>query len=188
MARKKKGSLELSINAIVIMILAVTLLGLSLGFIKGLFNKAGSGLNQGAQEMSNMQMDELEKSGALVSLKERNMEVKASSPYEFFIGIRNNLDSDTTFGIGFKCISKQGETSGCGTSLSAEDFNKWFQTFNSVKIGKNKGKSIKVKLVAGEAGDYMAQLVVCKDGNAPTNGNCNSNQEYETIDFYLTVK
>ncbi len=37
---KKKGSLELSINAIVILVLAITLLGLGLTFIRGLFGKA----------------------------------------------------------------------------------------------------------------------------------------------------
>ena len=34
----KKGSLELSINAIVILIMAITMLGLGLGFMKGLFS------------------------------------------------------------------------------------------------------------------------------------------------------
>ncbi len=38
--KSKKGSLELSINAIVILVLAITLLGLGLTFIRGLFGKA----------------------------------------------------------------------------------------------------------------------------------------------------
>ena len=37
--RNKKGALELSINAIVIVILAMTLLGLGLGFVRGMFGK-----------------------------------------------------------------------------------------------------------------------------------------------------
>ena len=35
--KKKRGSLQLSINAIVILILAITMLGLGLSFIKGIF-------------------------------------------------------------------------------------------------------------------------------------------------------
>ena len=35
----KKGALELSINAIVILIIAITMLGLGLGFVRGMFGK-----------------------------------------------------------------------------------------------------------------------------------------------------
>src|SRR3989338_3235835 len=38
----KRGSLSLSVNAIVVLILAVTMLGLSLGFIRGMFGKASN--------------------------------------------------------------------------------------------------------------------------------------------------
>ena len=36
---RKKGSLNLSVNAIVVLILAITMLGLGLGFMKGMFGK-----------------------------------------------------------------------------------------------------------------------------------------------------
>ena len=39
MRRNKKGALELSMNAVVILILAITLLGLALAFIKGMFSQ-----------------------------------------------------------------------------------------------------------------------------------------------------
>ena len=38
----KKASLEMSIQAIVIVVLAMTLLGLGLGFIRGMFKNIGS--------------------------------------------------------------------------------------------------------------------------------------------------
>ena len=41
----KKGSLDLSINAIVILVLAITMLGLGLGFTKGMFAKFASKLD-----------------------------------------------------------------------------------------------------------------------------------------------
>ena len=40
----KKASLELSINAIVILVLAITMLGLGLGFTKGMFGQLKSQL------------------------------------------------------------------------------------------------------------------------------------------------
>ncbi len=44
MRRTKKGSLNLSINAIVVLILAIAMLGLGLGFIRGIFEKAQEGI------------------------------------------------------------------------------------------------------------------------------------------------
>ena len=41
----KKGSLELSVNAIVILILAITMLGLGLGFMKGMFGKVSQNVD-----------------------------------------------------------------------------------------------------------------------------------------------
>ena len=35
----KKGAFQLSVNAIVVLILAIVLLGLGLGFVKGMFGK-----------------------------------------------------------------------------------------------------------------------------------------------------
>ena len=43
---RKKGSLNLSVNAIVILILAITMLGLGLGFVKGMFGKVSGQLEE----------------------------------------------------------------------------------------------------------------------------------------------
>ncbi len=52
---RKKGSLNLSMNAIVILILAITLLGLGLSFMRGLFKQMEGKVNEAvsAQELSN---------------------------------------------------------------------------------------------------------------------------------------
>ncbi|MFH1408697.1 MAG: hypothetical protein ABIH34_02215 [Nanoarchaeota archaeon] len=42
----KRGSLSLSINAIVVLIMAITMLGLGLGFIKGMFGKVSQNVEQ----------------------------------------------------------------------------------------------------------------------------------------------
>jgi len=41
----KNGSLELSVNAIVVLILAITMLGLGLGFMKGMFGKVSQNVD-----------------------------------------------------------------------------------------------------------------------------------------------
>lgn len=42
----KKAAIELSVTAIVVLILAIVILGLALGFIKGMFGKAAKGIEQ----------------------------------------------------------------------------------------------------------------------------------------------
>lgn len=44
--RRKKGSLNISVEAIIILIFAITMLGLGLGFIKGMFAKVSTQLEQ----------------------------------------------------------------------------------------------------------------------------------------------
>ncbi|MBN1502960.1 hypothetical protein JW930_05440 [Candidatus Woesearchaeota archaeon] len=52
MVRKsKRGSLNLSINAIVVLILAITMLGLGLGFIRGTFKSATEGIGKSLQSI-----------------------------------------------------------------------------------------------------------------------------------------
>lgn len=44
--RRKKGSLNISVEAIIILIFAITMLGLGLGFIRGMFSKVSTQLEQ----------------------------------------------------------------------------------------------------------------------------------------------
>ncbi len=46
MSKKKKGAIELSITAIIILILAIVVLGLALGFIRGMFGKVTKQIDQ----------------------------------------------------------------------------------------------------------------------------------------------
>jgi len=48
--RNKKGALALSINAIVILIIAITMLGLALGFTRGMFGKISTQIEEKVSE------------------------------------------------------------------------------------------------------------------------------------------
>src|SRR3989338_9453323 len=43
---QKKGAIELSVTAIIVLILAIVMLGLGLGFIRGMFGKVSTQLEQ----------------------------------------------------------------------------------------------------------------------------------------------
>ena len=58
-ALKKRSSLNLSINAIVVLILAITMLGLGLGFIRNVFGSTTENFEQVSQQIKDMAITEI---------------------------------------------------------------------------------------------------------------------------------
>lgn len=86
----KKGALELSITAIVVLIIAITLLGLAIFFIKNLF-KGGTEIFTGELAKIKEQLrTNLEESGELfVFSVGSELEIKKGEPQKFYMGVRN---------------------------------------------------------------------------------------------------
>ncbi|MBW3012000.1 hypothetical protein KY311_02360, partial [Candidatus Woesearchaeota archaeon] len=59
----KKASLSLSINAIVVLILAITMLGLGLAFMRGTFGKVTEQFGEISGEVQKDMIDRLKQSG-----------------------------------------------------------------------------------------------------------------------------
>ncbi len=105
MRRNKKGALELSITAIVVLIIAITLLGLAIFFIKNMF-KGGTELIGGEfAKIKDQLRKNMEESGDLVVMdKGTELEVKRGSPFPFHIGVRNNAPQTRCFRISMECV------------------------------------------------------------------------------------
>ena len=105
MRRNKKGALELSITAIVVLIIAITLLGLAIFFINNMF-KGGTELIGGEfAKIKDQLRKNMEDSGELVVMdKGTELEVKRGSPFPFHIGVRNNAPQTRCFRISIGCV------------------------------------------------------------------------------------
>lgn len=101
----KKAALELSITAIVVLIIAITVLGLAIFFIKNLF-KGGTEIFTGEMAKIKEQLKKnLEESGELIVFsKGTELEVKRGERFEFHIGTRNTDPDPRCFRIAVKCI------------------------------------------------------------------------------------
>lgn len=107
--RNKKGALELSITAIVVLIIAVTLLGLGIGFIKKQF---GAGTELFTREYANIkeQMKEQIRTGGELLVFGAPEEVNIGQPKNVVIGVRNtaanekNPQRGVCFRVEFRCI------------------------------------------------------------------------------------
>jgi hypothetical protein len=87
----KKGALELSINAIVILIIAITMLGLALGFTRGMFGKASG---QFDEMISTEAEPPTPSSSEPLTFSKEKIITEASKPVILKIGVYNPTGED----------------------------------------------------------------------------------------------
>ncbi len=98
----KKGSLELSINAIVILILAITMLGLGLGFMKGLFSKTTKQLGEVGEDIKAQMIEQLRTSSAKLTLREEDVNIPRSETKDVYFAVKN-VELSQPFGVTATC-------------------------------------------------------------------------------------
>lgn len=101
----KKAALELSITAIVVLIIAITVLGLAIFFIKNLF-KGGTEIFTGElAKIKDQLRKNLEESGELVVFSKGTLlEAKRGEKVDFYIGVRNTGTATKCYRIAMRCI------------------------------------------------------------------------------------
>lgn len=98
----RKGSLSLSINAIVVLILAVTLLSLGLTFINNTFGGATKELDKSLRGIGEDRKNQLmSKCTQNACLEERSLDMEASSKETTLLVIFNKFGTDVDVGIEF---------------------------------------------------------------------------------------
>ncbi|MBW2995220.1 hypothetical protein KY312_02620 [Candidatus Woesearchaeota archaeon] len=165
----RKGSLQLSINAIVVLILAITMLGLGLAFMRSTFGGVTAQFGEISAEVQKDMLDRLQQSPEDLVLNRYEVEIRQGESKEVYLAIRNELGNPATFLIDQKeessktcgageatthcCISMGGST--CGDlSLS---------TFPKVTLTDGESKVLKLIISAGpQAGKdtYMMPIRV----------------------------
>ncbi len=109
----KKGALELSINAIVVLILAITMLSLGLAFMKGLFKKTTGQLEQVGEDIKNQMIEQLRTSSAKLTLNQEDITLKRGETREIYFGIKN-VETTGESGNSYTISAE------CGTPLKGE--------------------------------------------------------------------
>ncbi len=94
----KKADLSLSINTIVILILAITMLGLGLAFLNGTFTKTTAQFSQVADVVKNQITSQITSSNGKVILNTQEVDLKTSEEKDVYYGIRNVLGNSSNNG------------------------------------------------------------------------------------------
>ena len=114
----KKGSLELSINAIIIVVLAMTLLGLGLGFIRGMFKKI-TGTTETVQEQVKEQiLEDLRTGDKKLSFPSVNVNLERGSTTTIAFGVKNTKGvGDINFLLDIRVTGAKGDASITETAI-----------------------------------------------------------------------
>jgi hypothetical protein len=162
----KKGALQLSINAIVVLILAITVLGLALTFITNMFGSATGNLKTMNEEQEKRIIDEMASSNKLLTFKNMELNLKSGDEKEFAMGIRNTDPNDKyTFYTQFVCLTTRSNYTSCPVDTYAEHTNAWtwFNTWKNIPIESREGRAVFIKVNAqGTPNVYRGKIVVWK--------------------------
>jgi len=120
----KKG-IELGINFIVMLILAVVVFSFGLIFVRQLFSEA-EGIKEQLDRDTEQQIEQLLDRGQRVAFPISSRDVNAGQSAIFGLGILNVLDQETTFEINLECttgVDRRDNTVPCGVEKITFDID-----------------------------------------------------------------
>ena len=179
----KKADLSLSINAIVLLILAITMLGLGLAFIRGQFGKVTGELGKISETLSAERKAELERSLDRITLTTTELEIKKGTKSNQFYAVRNNLDGDFTFDVsGFTCF----DAIKVDEHPDEDELTKFikFQTLAEREVAA--GSSIALPLIIQVDAGATTTVYSCKL-TIPFPADSDQTGTYAKKDFFITV-
>ncbi|MBI2653071.1 hypothetical protein HYX00_06400 [Candidatus Woesearchaeota archaeon] len=192
----KRASLEISIQAIVIVVLAMTLLGLGLGFIKNMFRNIGDLSSATFDKIADQMQRDLVNSNQKLVFSQSKIYVERGKSILLGWGIKNEGNSKLYYWAQFtpiKCPQPPG-SSGSGTCpTTAIINNNWF-TFKyvpsasatnapySVDVANQQVERVDLTIPKSSdvtTGLYLFELAIYEVGS--------SSNKYATTDIFLTV-
>ncbi len=184
--RGKKGSLNLSIEAIVIVVIAFVVLGLGLGFVKGQFAQITDTSSSVQDQIQQQIMDDLRRSNNKLSFPSDELSLEIKDEEVHAVGIKNTDDQSKYFAVTFHVkdgadfvdfVSGE-ELTLNSNSADAEIF--WDNEYREVSAGDT--DIIKFSLTAPDKqGTYLYKIVLWEaDDSSGTNV-----AEYATANFFV---
>jgi hypothetical protein len=199
----KKAALELSINAIVVLILAITILGLGIGFIKNQFGSLNKRFTDVSAEIQSELVQKIRESGDLLVFNRAELTTTVGTKDTFYIGIKNSggvsdpnsPGSDSAcFAVAIKCLRPLKASNQCtpyqpdrntpvvvgGAVPNPPDAGQpeyqWFQIFDQVDIKNNDVGvyPVYVQIAKATPDTYSMELDVYKG-----TGSCSSSPEFD---------
>ena len=190
MSFNKRASLEISIQAIVIVVLAMTLLGLGLGFIKGLFgniNKISEGTFSKVEEQL---QNTIAAGNEKLVFSQSKIVIERGKSTLLGWGVKNENNYKMYYYTEFTPIRCPGT---CPSTLKSDLNTKWF-TFNYIatssaasapyNVGAAENQVVRADLNVprdAQTGLYLVNLKLYDNSASPPGA------EYASTDIFITI-
>ncbi len=168
MRHQKKSALNLSINAIVILILAITMLGLGLSFMRNIFGSATKEFEEVGGTVKKQMIEQMKESDNTIDLSRPKVDLKAGEDTQIFIGFKNEGNV-----LRYFQISESGSST---TSLGGSDGN------NCSVLGSTGSKRVYLEFKTGETEVLKGEVVVL-----PLNIMTSSDVDQDTCFYEIVV-
>jgi hypothetical protein len=171
----KKADLSLSINAIVILILAITMLGLGLAFMRNIFGKATGEFNEVGGEVQKQMIDQMKQTEKVVELSGAVYELKPGEKKMAYIGFKNDGNAVKDFMItGISSNSLTGLSDNCGLGSVGVNHTilEYKQTPTTVQPGATLVLPINIKTDANAQKDSCFYEITVDTDYKDTTGGC----------------
>lgn len=165
---KRKGSLNLSIQAIVIVVIAFVVLGLGLGFVRNTF-KDISGTSSSVQEQIRQQiLEDLRTGNKKLSFPATTLNIEKGGSQDIAIGVKNVKNGDLNFEIGVSTIKQQGSEA-TEEELAAAGHVEFFWNPGPFTLGTTDAEAYNIKISSpGDKGTYLVRLTVVDNDDLDT--------------------
>ncbi len=177
----KKASLEISIQAIVIVVLAMTLLGLGLGFIRGMFKNIASTTEDVTEQVRQRILDDLITGDKKVSFPKTDITMDKGGSQVLTVGVRNKKDNSLHYKMRFAPIS------GADGAPFSIDNPAWFQFAQNqvytLPAADSDTRNIRLSIPTSvPSGSYFLTFDVVDDDLPPPNN------IYAQKDIFIVVR
>lgn len=156
----RKGSLNLSIQAIVIVVIAFVVLGLGLGFVRGQFKSITETSSSVQEQIRQQILEDLRTGNKKLSFPATSLTVEKGGAQDIAIGVKNTKTSgDLKFKIDIKAIGKHGEDNYQGKDV------KFFYHPGPYTLALTDAEAYNIKLLGeGNKGTYLVNLKIVEEG------------------------
>ncbi|MFC1686748.1 hypothetical protein ACFL0E_00115 [Nanoarchaeota archaeon] len=182
----KKGSLNLSIQAIVIIVIAFVILGLGLSFVRSQFKSMEETSSSVQDQIKEQILDDLRTGNKKLSFPTTEIKMSTSASKVIAVGIKNTKDKTLNFKISFEDLSTGTKCTGAGIdtpsttpSASCASFF-WDNSVLTLSAGEANVYSIKY-FSPSKQGSYLHKMVINDQDSTATN------KEYASRNFFVTT-
>jgi hypothetical protein len=179
----KKGAMELSVNMIVILVLAMTLLGLGITITRYIVDRTRTMVEDTFSKIEEELTSKLDTGDDDVVFSKTQLNVPRGSEKLEGFGIRNQGNQELKLGIHFFAVD-------CPGTCDQDDVESWFTYIKGnekyvVKPGERMVKDVLIKIPkTATTGLYLIQLAPYR-GTSCTVNSCS--EMYGSTEIFLTV-